>query len=75
MNQKRKAWNAFTAIVPRAAMLAAGIALSGPAAAQTVKVGAILTYSGPQASLGDQIDKGLSLYIKEHEKELPAGEE
>jgi branched-chain amino acid transport system substrate-binding protein len=73
MNQKRKRWNALTAIVPRAAMLAAGIAVSGPAAAQTVKVGVILTYSGPQASLGEQIDKGLSLYIKEHEKELPAG--
>jgi branched-chain amino acid transport system substrate-binding protein len=43
------------------------------AAAQTVKVGVILTYSGPQASLGDQIDKGLSLYAKEHEKDLPSG--
>lgn len=40
---------------------------------QTVKVGVILTYSGPQASLGDQIDKGLKLYVKEHEKELPLG--
>jgi branched-chain amino acid transport system substrate-binding protein len=47
---------------------------SVPAAAQqTVKVGVILTYSGPQASLGDQIDKGLSLYAKEHEKDLPEG--
>jgi branched-chain amino acid transport system substrate-binding protein len=57
----------------------AGLALalamgSVPAAAQqTVKVGVILTYSGPQASLGDQIDKGLSLYAKEHEKDLPEG--
>ena len=40
-------------------------------AAETVKVGVILTYSGPAASLGDQIDKGMSLYIKEHEKDLP----
>jgi branched-chain amino acid transport system substrate-binding protein len=40
-------------------------------AAKTVKVGVILTYSGPAASLGDQIDKGMSLYIKEHEKDLP----
>jgi branched-chain amino acid transport system substrate-binding protein len=75
MNQKGNSWKAFTAIVPMAAVLAAGIAVSGRAAAQTVKVGVILTYSGPQASLGDQIDKGLSLYIKEHEKELPAGVE
>ncbi|HLJ63645.1 MAG TPA: ABC transporter substrate-binding protein [Stellaceae bacterium] len=55
----------------------AAIAMLGlatlPAAAQTVKVGLILTYSGPQGSLGDEIDKGLSLYIKTHEKDLPAG--
>jgi branched-chain amino acid transport system substrate-binding protein len=44
-----------------------------PAGAETIKIGVILTYSGPSASLGDQIDKGLSLYVKEHEKELPAG--
>jgi branched-chain amino acid transport system substrate-binding protein len=50
------------------------VALAMPAsAAETVKVGVILTYSGPAASLGDQIDKGMSLYIKEHEKELPKG--
>ena len=73
MNKKRKAGTAFTAIVPAVATLVAAIAGSGPTAAQTVKVGVILTYSGPQASLGEQIDKGLSLYIKEHEKELPAG--
>jgi len=73
MNKKRKAGTAYTAIVPAVATLVAAIAASGPAAAQTVKVGVILTYSGPQASLGEQIDKGLSLYIKEHEKELPAG--
>ncbi|HUC68411.1 MAG TPA: ABC transporter substrate-binding protein [Stellaceae bacterium] len=42
-----------------------------PSAAETVKVGVILTYSGPAASLGDQIDKGMSLYVKEHEKDLP----
>src|SRR5216683_7972260 len=52
----------------------AGLALVfSPAAAQTVKIGVILTYSGPFAQVGDEIDKGLKLYIKEHEKELPAG--
>src|SRR6266704_5358788 len=52
----------------------AGLALlSLSAAAQTVKIGVILTYSGPFAQVGDEIDKGLKLYIKEHEKELPAG--
>ncbi len=44
-----------------------------PAAAETIKIGVILTYSGPNASLGDQIDKGLSLYVKEHQKDLPDG--
>src|SRR5690348_2290583 len=61
----------------KAAALALGAALSLalalPAEAQTVKIGVILTYSGPAASLGDQIDKGMSLYVKEHEKELPPG--
>jgi branched-chain amino acid transport system substrate-binding protein len=51
-----------------------GIATASlPAAAETIKVGAILTYSGPAASLGDQIDKGMKLYMKEHEKDLPPG--
>jgi branched-chain amino acid transport system substrate-binding protein len=45
----------------------------GPVTAQTVKIGVILTYSGPSASLGEQMDKAFKLYIKEHEKELPAG--
>ncbi len=53
-------------------LLAAGLTVQS-ARAEAVKVGVILTYSGPAASLGDQIDKGLSLYLKEHEKELPAG--
>ena len=52
---------------------ALGLAPALPAAAQSVKIGVILTYSGPAASLGDQIDKGLSLYAKEHEKDLPSG--
>ncbi len=64
MARKLRAW------VLSAAVLAV---LAWPAAAQTIKVGVILTYSGPAASLGDQIDKGLSLYLKEHGKELPSG--
>jgi branched-chain amino acid transport system substrate-binding protein len=55
------------------ALGAAAALLAAPAGAQTVKVGLILTYSGPQASLGDQIDKGAKLYMKEHAKDLPAG--
>ena len=59
----------------RAALAAAlALALGAPAVrAETVKVGVILTYSGPAASLGDQIDKGMKLYIQEHGKELPKG--
>ena len=60
----------------QAALLGAALlgAMSAqPAAAETIKIGVILTYSGPMASLGDQIDKGLSLYVKEHEKDLPPG--
>jgi branched-chain amino acid transport system substrate-binding protein len=38
-----------------------------------VKVGVINTYSGTEAQTGDEIDKGLKLYVKEHEKELPPG--
>lgn len=53
---------------------ALGLAVGAiPAAAQTVKVGIILTYSGPEAPLGDTIDKGIKLWMTEHEKDLPAG--
>ncbi len=56
-----------------AAVAALVLGTAASAGAQTVKVGVVLTYSGPQASLGDQIDKGFSLYIKEHTKDLPPG--
>jgi branched-chain amino acid transport system substrate-binding protein len=52
---------------------AALCALALPAAAQTVKIGFINTYSGPFAQAGDELDKGVKLYIKEHEKDLPPG--
>jgi branched-chain amino acid transport system substrate-binding protein len=56
--------------------VAAGLAaLASPlaAAAQTVKIGVILSLSGPDAALGNQIQRGLELYVKEHSKDLPAG--
>jgi branched-chain amino acid transport system substrate-binding protein len=43
------------------------------ARAQTVKLGVINTYSGPSANLGEQIDRGIRLYVKQHEKDLPPG--
>jgi branched-chain amino acid transport system substrate-binding protein len=62
-----------TRLVGIAAVLGATLGMTAPVAAQTVKIGVILTYSGPAASLGEQIDNGIKLYVKEHEKELPAG--
>jgi branched-chain amino acid transport system substrate-binding protein len=41
--------------------------------AQTVKIGLINSYSGFLAQAGDQMQKGIDLYVKEHEKELPPG--
>ncbi len=56
------------------ALAAASLGAMSQGGAQTVvKVGVILTYSGPEAQTGDQIDKGLKLYLKEHEKSLPDG--
>lgn len=55
------------------AALAATVLLAGPATAQTVKVGVVLTYSGPDSTIGEAIDRGLSLYAKAHENELPPG--
>lgn len=48
-------------------------ALPSIARAEVVKVGMILTYSGPDASLGELIDRGASLYVKLHGNELPSG--
>ena len=57
---------AATAVAIAAAPLAA-------ATAQTVKVGVINTYSGPFAEPGTLIDRGIKLYMKLHEKDLPPG--
>ncbi len=56
-----------------AAALALAAAAPAGAFAQTVKVGIIGTYSGPQAGVGEQLDRGIRLYMKEHEKDLPPG--
>lgn len=53
--------------------VAAAAVLAAPAAAQTVKIGLITSYSGFLAQAGDSMDKGLSLYAKLHEKDLPSG--
>jgi branched-chain amino acid transport system substrate-binding protein len=59
-----------------AGAIAAGAATAlslGAAQANEVKVGLVLTLSGPMASLGDNIANGAALYEKLHESELPKG--
>lgn len=65
-----KRWKSGAATVA-VAMVAAGLA--APVRAETVKIGVILTYSGPQASVGEDISHGLELYASEHQKDLPPG--
>jgi branched-chain amino acid transport system substrate-binding protein len=53
-----------------------GVSLAsiGLAAAQSeIKVGVISTMSGPDAQPGEEMNKGIQLYVKQHEKDLPSG--
>ncbi len=61
----------FTSI--GATLAAAALACALPAVAQTVKIGLISSYSGPGAAQGDQIDKGVKLYMKLNADKLPPG--
>jgi branched-chain amino acid transport system substrate-binding protein len=47
--------------------------LSLPARADTVKIGIINSYSGFVAEAADQMQKGIDLYAKLHDKDLPDG--
>jgi branched-chain amino acid transport system substrate-binding protein len=49
------------------------LAYAATAGAQTIKIGVINTYSGPFATLGDLIDKGFKLYMKQNADKLPPG--
>jgi branched-chain amino acid transport system substrate-binding protein len=50
------------------------IFVAGSAQAQTtIKIGVITSYSGFLAQPGDEMDKGFSLYVKTHAKDLPPG--
>ena len=53
--------------------LAAAVSILTPAAAQTVSVGLINSFTGFVAEPADQGQKGADLYFKEHEKDLPPG--
>jgi len=61
----------FAAVV--AALAGVALAAGTPAPAQTIKIGLINSNTGFLAQAGDLMDKGISLYIKTHEKELPPG--
>ncbi len=52
-----------------AAPLAIGLA-AAPADAQTVRVGIVNSMSGPSASIGDQLDKAIRLYMQLNEASL-----
>src|SRR5262245_10941797 len=55
-------------------LLAATLAVAAPlAAAQTIKIGFITSYSGLNGNLGPYMERAVRLYIKQHEKELPPG--
>jgi branched-chain amino acid transport system substrate-binding protein len=57
-----------------AVMIVLTVIASAPAvSAQTIKSGLINSYSGFLAQAGDQMQKGIDLYVKEHEKDLPPG--
>ena len=38
-----------------------------------MKLGIVNTYSGPFAAVGEQLDRGIRLYMQQHEKDLPPG--
>ena len=54
-------------------VVAAVLLCAATASAQTIKIGVINVYSGPFATLGDLIDKGFKLYMKQNADKLPPG--
>ncbi len=43
---------------------------AGTSVAETIKVGVVLPYSGPNADLGIQVDRAYDLYLKLHAKDM-----
>jgi len=56
-----------------AAALLVALPLTAGQAQTTVKIGIINSYSGFVAQAADQMQKGMDLYVKLHEKDLPPG--
>lgn len=61
----------FAAVV--AAVAGMAVAAGTPAHAQTIKIGLINSNTGFLAQAGDEMEKGINLYVKTHEKDLPSG--
>src|ERR1700758_1344724 len=49
------------------------VAAATPTDAQTIKIGLINSNTGFLAQAGDEMEKGINLYVKTHEKDLPSG--
>ncbi len=74
MDKRRLLNPAMRRVLASAALcLASAAGFSNPARAENIKVGMILTYSGPNAALGEFVDRGVKLYVKLHGSELPPG--
>jgi branched-chain amino acid transport system substrate-binding protein len=54
-------------------VLLASMLCAAQAPAQTVKVGSVLTLSGPNATLGENMDRAIKLYMKLNQDKLPPG--
>ena len=57
----------------RTAAVVALALFASSAAAQTIKIGFITSYSGLNGNLGPYMERAVRLYIKQHQKELPPG--
>jgi branched-chain amino acid transport system substrate-binding protein len=66
-------WSRALAPWSSAALAASLAVLACPAIADTIKIGLINSYSGPAAAQGDQLDKGVKLYMKVHGDEPVPG--
>ena len=63
----------FGALAAALAAVAGVAVAAAPSHAQTIRIGLINSNTGFLAQAGDEMEKGISLYVKTHEKELPQG--
>ena len=68
--ETRLAGAALRACMAALVAMLLGTTVPTGASAQTVKIGFIATFSGPNASLGDNMDKAVQLYLKLHGQDL-----